>query len=76
MSVRAKFRVASKTESANKAFVVHLEPVITGSEENKQFYKWTPSGKIELATVNEDAAKQFEVGTEMYIDFTPATPVT
>lgn len=51
---------------------VNLSPVIIGSEENKDFYKWTPSGRIELGTLNPKAAEQFEIGKEYYVEFTPA----
>jgi hypothetical protein len=73
--VRAKFYVVSvkKTKFMDGlGSVVELTPVINGSDENKEFYKWTPSGRIELGTINEEAAKQFEIGKEYYVDFTPA----
>ena len=66
--VRAKFQVVSITEfvSGKK---VNLTAVNSGSEENKQFFKWTPNAMIELQTVNEEASKQFEIGKEYYVDF-------
>jgi hypothetical protein len=75
--VRAKFYVSSikkvgAMRSTDIGTVVEMLPVTSGSAENEQFYKWTPGGKLELATVNDEAAKQFEVGKEYYIDFTPA----
>jgi hypothetical protein len=78
MSVRAKFVVGSITRTkhwdANKGEVqtIKLSPVFAGSEENKKFYEATPTGTIELGTVNEEAAKTFELGKEYYVDFTPA----
>lgn len=71
MSVRAKFKVTAvtQTESGN---TVQLNPVTTGSEENKKFFRYTPAGRIELSIMNDEAAKQFEVGKEYYIDFTKA----
>ena len=68
---RAKFRVTeiTQTESTEK---LKLEPVRDGSPENKEFFKWTPAGFIELQVVNPDAAKQFEIGKEFYVDFTLA----
>lgn len=69
MSVRAKFRVDSVLATASNGHTVCLSPVTTGSEENKQFYKYTPFGKIELATINLDAAVYFVPGKEYYIDF-------
>ncbi len=77
MSVRAKFYVGSlkKTRMGSQPQVgtmVELFPVTQGSDENKEFYQYTPSGKIELGTVNEEAAKQFDIGKEYYVDFTEA----
>jgi len=80
MTVRAKFVVQSIT--MQKAWcgpglmgTVTLNPVTSGSDENKAFYASSPGGKIELGTVNEEALKQFNVGDEFYVDFTQA-PVT
>lgn len=73
--VRAKFKVLSikKTQFTDGiGSVIELSPVISGSDENKEFYKWTPSGKIELGTINESSAEQFEIGAEFYVDFSPA----
>lgn len=71
--VRAKFRVDEITQHVN-GFVVKLHPVYSSDpeSENGKFYKYTPSGEIVLATINADAAKQFEVDAEYYVDFTPA----
>jgi hypothetical protein len=49
--------------------VIKLNPVMNGSDENKEFYKYSPSGSIELGTMNEGAATQFEIGKEYYVDF-------
>lgn len=73
--VRAKMTCESK-EVANTgdrdAYNIVLVPVTGGSDENKQFYRWTPSGKIELNTINATAAGEFEVGHSYYVDFTRA----
>ena len=56
-------------------YTIKLEPVMPGidpNHENAKFFQSTPSGLIQLRTVNEAAAKQFEVGKEYYVDFTPA----
>lgn len=71
MSVRAKFKVESVLHSQNGHNVV-LFPVTSGSDENKEFYKYTPGGKIELSTINVAAAEQFVPGKEVYVDFSPA----
>jgi hypothetical protein len=78
MSVRAKFVVNSIERkqhwdrSKGETQTIKLTPVTSGSEENNAFYAATPSGTIELTTLNEEAGKQFELGKEYYIDFTPA----
>lgn len=68
MSVRAKFKCVEKTQSemGNK---IKLQPVTSGSKENDEFFKWTPYGSIEIGTINENAALQFEVGKQYYVDF-------
>lgn len=82
--VRAKFYVTSvsepkqatkflgdgKTEQVN-AYDITLNAVTaSGSQENQEFFTNTPTGSLVFNTVNEAAAKQFEVGKEYYIDFT------
>lgn len=65
--VRAKFRCNSVEDQT-----VNLSPVIGGSEENDQFFKYTPFGEIKIGTINEAALAQFEPGKEYFVDFTPA----
>lgn len=43
------------------------------NHENTKFWESSPSGSLELGTVNPEAVKQFEIGKEYYVDFTPAT---
>lgn len=64
---RAKFSCGFKS-----ADVIYLSPVYTGSEENAEFFRMTPGGQIILNVVNPEAAAQFEVGQEYYVDFTKA----
>ena len=77
--VRAKFVVVSLTKqtmwngSTNEiGTTIKMIPVMNDSEENKQFYRYTPGGLVELGTVNADTAKVFEIGKQYYLDFTPA----
>lgn len=77
MTVRAKFKVSEITRrpgfnGAKEVQVIKLHPVTGGSDENKAFYAATPGGNIELGTVNAEAAGEFELGAEFYVDFTPA----
>ena len=68
---RAKFKLTKRNEDT-AGFSLTFEPVTTGSAENDRFFKFTPWGKVEMGTVNADAAKAFVVGGEYYLDFTPA----
>lgn len=78
MSVRAKFVCKSITRqkhwdsSKGEIHSIKLEPVTSGSEENKAFYAATPGGSVQLDTLNESAGKQFELGKSYYLDFTEA----
>ena len=69
-TTRTKFVCTTKEPGTKGA--VTLEAVINGSEENKSFFEFTPSGLISLGILNEEAFKNFEVGQEYYVDFTPA----
>ena len=71
MHVRAKFRVTEKTQTM-AGCAVKAEPVVGGTPENEQFYKYTPSGEIKLSLVADATADQFVVGKDYYVDFSPA----
>ena len=84
MSVRAKFIVHSITRTQGGTYkeskwipqevqTIRLIPVAGSSEENKAFFASTPSGSIDLGTINIEAARQFDLNKEYYVDFTPAT---
>jgi hypothetical protein len=71
--VRCKFKVYEKGERAswnkeepNPCFV-KMSPV-----QGEPFGKYTPSGNIEMTIINDEAAKQFDVGKEYFIDITLA----
>jgi len=72
---RAKFvcTTVSKSKhwdgSGRFLFTAKLNPVMSGSEENKKFYTATPSGNIELGQFGEDV---FEPGKSYFVDFTEA----
>lgn len=72
MSVRAKFRVDEVAQNVSGS-TIRMSPVTSGSDENKEFFKWTPTGRLEMGTVNAAAAEQFKPGAEFYIDFTAAS---
>jgi hypothetical protein len=75
MTVRAKFKVQSieRVEAyGGEAVTIKMGPVYSSSpdSENHAFWKATPSGNIILSVINPEAAAQFELGKEYYIDFT------
>lgn len=54
---------------------IKMSPVYGNGDpnhENTKFWQASPSGELTLGTVNPEAWKQFELGKEYYIDFTPA----
>lgn len=74
MTTRAKFRIDAVTKRKNwnpstGEFLYDLEatPVTGGSPENESFFASTPSGSINLGTVNEKAVEGFEPGRYMYV---------
>ncbi len=71
MTVRAKFKCTGN-EDVDNGKRITLEAVTSGSPENDSFFKYTPSARVSLGTVNLEAAAQFEVGKEYYGDFSPA----
>ena len=76
VTVRAKFTVQSVTRiklyDGTEGQTIRLTPVTGGSDENKDFYKYTPGGAVELMTVNKTAGDYFELGEAYYLDFTKA----
>jgi len=79
MTVRAKFKVDSieraKWSNGQEVQTVKLSAVYQGSDpnsENSKFWQASPGGQISLTCVKPEAVAEFELGGEMYIDFTPA----
>jgi hypothetical protein len=79
MIVRAKFKVDSIERQqwgvGQEVHTIKMSPVYKTSDpndENSKFWKASPSGSIQLGCANPEAVKQFELGQEYYIDFTPA----
>ena len=61
--VRAKFKCDKKIANC-EGFQIFMSPVINGSPENEEFYKYTPGGQLSLGTVNPKAAEQIVEGKE------------
>lgn len=68
MNVIAKFKVYSVTDFGGPK-AVKLMVVTSGSEENKQFWKYTPSGTIEMTIDNPPASDAFKPGQEVIVEF-------
>lgn len=66
--VRAKFKCNSVGYFPDTC-TVSLSPVTNGSDENKEFFKYTPGGNIEMSVVSKATADMFEPGKEYYVDF-------
>jgi len=75
MSTIAKFQCTSVTKTKHWdgtgrfLYTASLNPVMTGSDENKSFFAATPTGKIELG---QFSSEQFEAGKEYYVEFKEA----
>lgn len=66
MSVRAKFRCATKTTGSVTLDPDYSDPI------NKNWAQATPGGHIQMSIDNPVALEQFEVGKYYFIDFSPA----
>ena len=69
-------KLVSLSSAYNDGVTVKMEPVQSGSEENKKFYAATPSGHVEF-TVSGQAKQSLgldvaKLGSEFYIDISPA----
>lgn len=71
-TILAKFKVGSVTNFGNNNIEVKMTPVTTGSEENKSFSMYTPSGECRLHITNPDVTDYFEAGKEYYLEFSAA----
>ena len=45
---------------------------VTRGEENKEWSKYTPNGRLELSIKNPAASEFFEIGKEYFVDITEA----
>jgi len=68
-SLIAKFKVGSVTDFGNNNHEVKMTPVVSGSEENKSFSMYTPSGDCRLHITNPNAIGFFSASDECYVIF-------
>jgi hypothetical protein len=76
MATRLKVTCNFKTETKeqNPVSMICFNPVVNGSEENKKFFSLTPGGIFQFYTINAEAAAQFEIGKEYYVDIFAVEP--
>lgn len=72
--VRSKFVCVSvEDQPTYEQKVVSFSPVVSGSEENKSFAKYTPGGNAQLIISYEtEASDFFESGKSYFLDFEKA----
>jgi len=72
--IRAKFVcTAIEDQPAYEGKLVSFSAVLDGSEENKSFAKYTPSGNLQMwISYETQASDAFEQGKEYYLDFSAA----
>lgn len=69
-TIRAKFKCDSVTDFGNQKRA-DLSAVTNGSEENKSFAKFTPSGNLSISIDSEtEASNLFQPGKEYLLEFT------
>lgn len=80
MAVIAKFRCngyqVAKDWKGRMVRTVEFIPVSADEKcpENKKFWDATPTGKLELGMVFEEAVKQFDIDQEYYVIITKTKP--
>lgn len=72
MEVKAKFRCTSVTNHDGGTETCSFVPVSGGSDENKQWSKYTPSGRLEMSITADGAQGQFKPGREYYLTIVEA----
>lgn len=76
MAIRAKFHIESVLRRSNSTGVIDAEviearPVYGDTPENKEWSKWTPTGRIALTISNPEAFGKLLPGQEVFVDITP-----
>lgn len=71
MKTRCKFKCTNVTAGGTDSdpnYSAEFDAVVSGSKENEEFFRWTPSGALRLSVCRE---ANFEQGKEYYLDITP-----
>lgn len=76
MNLRAKFKVVSVETPVDYSDqrVLTLEACIDESGDNKDWSKWTPSGRLEMTVTNEAAFPKIDgldAGDVYWVDLSP-----
>lgn len=77
MNVIAKFRfqkIETWMNGDKKVANLHFGIVGGTDAENKQFFEWTPYGKMELGTVNQGVIDTLNLNEEYYVVITKERP--
>lgn len=76
MTTRCKFHchsvrkfISGFGDNKKPLYEAEFSAVIDGSEENKKFFEWTPSGSLKIGVYKEDV---FQPGKEYYLDVSEA----
>lgn len=83
MSVRAKMKCVEIATRESNRYDPETRKTIPGTnevvrlsavqgDENRPWSQYTPQASVELYITNPDAVRQFAVGGEYFVDFTPA----
>lgn len=68
MTPRAKFKVTEVNLNESGA-TIKMAAVTTSNPENAEFFKWTPTGSLQMCIINPEVAKTFNPGDEFFLDF-------
>jgi hypothetical protein len=69
--IRAKVVCSQLAKTASAQEIVHFFAACGGSDENKQFSKFTPSLSLAITIDNPGAQNVFAPCAEYYLDFIP-----
>lgn len=71
-----RYNQVTKTAEPVVLTTIKMDPVSYNPDnpesENSKFWDASPTGEIRLGCINPEAAAQFELGAEYYVDFTKA----